>query len=480
MFNAPFYPIVYVRGYAGSQSGVENTVATPYMGFNEGSTKVRQVVTRDVQRHIFESPLIRLMKDHGYVDTFNSGSEVEGEVAARSIWIYRYYEPVSKELGSGIRPEMEDYAEGLADFIDGIRGQICGPAESTDPQVIEARKDFRVHIVAHSMGGLIARSYLQKVAPDRAGHPAVDKVFTYATPHGGIDLRFVGNVPSFLTLNNIENFNESRMREYLDITDKDTPVNDLDGEFPPDRFFCLVGTNSTDYGAAMGLSSAAVGPMSDGLVQIGNAALRGAPRAFVHRSHSGHYGIVNSEEGYQNLRRFLFGQDRIDVYLQLDEVTVPAKVNRAMQDGKKLRASYHIEVVAGVRGARWDLHRRKTTEMSARYVDWTRIRKAKEKPMHLLSAYLMRDARVNRRRRSLGFSLEVGVLVPEYVIDNRIWLDDHYEGGYLFREKVNFELTTRVDAAPRLKYGFDSTSPNTATRFVNPERSWRLGLQSSD
>jgi hypothetical protein len=50
-----------------------------------------------------------------------------------------------------------------------------------------------------------------------------------------------------------------------------------------------------------------VGPKSDGLVQIDNAYVLGASRAFVHRSHSGSYGEVNSEEGYQNLRRFLFG-----------------------------------------------------------------------------------------------------------------------------------------------------------------------------
>jgi hypothetical protein len=35
----------------------------------------------------------------------------------------------------------------------------------------------------------------------------------------------------------------------------------------------------------------------------------------VHRSHSGRYGIVNSEEGYQNLRRFLFGDLQITVEL---------------------------------------------------------------------------------------------------------------------------------------------------------------------
>jgi hypothetical protein len=38
----PFYPIVYVRGYAATMEDIENTVATPYMGFNLGSTKIRQ------------------------------------------------------------------------------------------------------------------------------------------------------------------------------------------------------------------------------------------------------------------------------------------------------------------------------------------------------------------------------------------------------------------------------------------------------
>lgn len=46
-------------------------------------------------------------------------------------------------------------------------------------------------------------------------------------------------------------------------------------------------------------------------MQIDNAYVRDAHRAFVHRSHSGRYGMVNSEEGYQNLRRFLFGDLRV-------------------------------------------------------------------------------------------------------------------------------------------------------------------------
>ena len=59
----PFYPIIYVRGYAMTESEINATVATPYMGFNLGATSIQQTWDGKIQRHIFESPLIRLMKD---------------------------------------------------------------------------------------------------------------------------------------------------------------------------------------------------------------------------------------------------------------------------------------------------------------------------------------------------------------------------------------------------------------------------------
>ena len=54
--NAPHYPIIYVRGYAATLAEVEETVATPYMVFNLGSTKIRQNYEDDIVRFIFESP----------------------------------------------------------------------------------------------------------------------------------------------------------------------------------------------------------------------------------------------------------------------------------------------------------------------------------------------------------------------------------------------------------------------------------------
>ena len=79
----------------------------------------------------------------------------------------------------------------------------------------------------------------------------------------------------------------------------DTPV------FPVQDIFCLIGTDPADYGWA---PRTAMGPQTDGLVHMDNAYVRGAQRAYVHRSHSGPFGEVNSEDGLQNLRRFLFGR----------------------------------------------------------------------------------------------------------------------------------------------------------------------------
>lgn len=468
MLKQPYYPIVYVRGYAGSETEVEDTVATPYMGFNLGSTKMRQSWTGNIERYVFESPLIRLFKDQEYKDVYEHGAEIplSEHVSAKSIWIYRYYEPVSKDLGTGKRPEIEDYANGLHNLIEQIRNQVCGKDDA-------AKESFRVYLVAHSMGGLIVRCYLQNICPTKGIEPPVDKVFTYATPHGGIDFRIIGNIPGFLTSNNMDNFNEDRMREYLKLDSKE-PVNSLGGRFDPNRFFCLVGTNSRDYTAGKGLSSFATGPMGDGLVQIKNAYVQKSPRAYVHRSHSGHYGIVNSEEGYQNLQRFLFGRVRVDGFLDVQDVSLPPKVEAARnpkgdnKKGKPIRASYHFEVITRVRKAHWDLHRRLVNENSAIFMQYDEIvdRQRKQKPIQILSAFLKKASSEARRER-LGFSIELGVLVPEYIVDGFLLMDDKYEGGYLYRDKITLLVAVGGGKPPSLHYGFDRKTPNRAPTKIS-------------
>jgi hypothetical protein len=195
-------------------------------------------------------------------------------------------------------------------------------------------------------------------------------------------------------------------------------------------------------------------------VQIKNASVEKTPRAFVHRSHSGHYGIVNSEEGYQNLRRFLFGDVRVDIRLAIDDISLPVAIEKEKAKGHRIRASYHAETAVRVRGARWDLHRRTVADSSAHFIPYKRIED--KKPVYLYTGYLLKQSRV-KRRGPLGFTMDLGIMVPEYEVDRKWRLDQHFEGGYIFRDKINFDLTTTGDSLV-LKYGFDSKTPNRASK----------------
>jgi pimeloyl-ACP methyl ester carboxylesterase len=475
--DPPFLPIIYVRGYAGTQRDVEDTVADPFMGFNLGSSKIRQRWTGKVERFYFESPFLRLMKDFHYSDTFHGDKDMPlpDQCPARSVFIYRYYDVTSSDFGTGQRLTVEDAARGLNDLVLRIR-DIYSKGASADAD------KFRVVLVGHSMGGLICRCFLQNLnVGDPAARKAVDKVFTYATPHNGIDFDLLGNLPGFLSFNDANNFNRTRMAEYLALPKGTGDVSDLNGKFDPNRFFNLVGTNDRDYEAAGTLSRRAVGPMSDGLVRIVNATTFGrtpgtvpnadrinSPRAFVYRSHSGYYGIVNSEEGYQNLNRFLFGNVRVDGQLLVNSIALPAGVEKAMSNGSKVRASYHIEAIVRVRGQLWDLSRRVTNENSAVFRSYDDLVPLAGAPPTrsptLFSLFLSSGARVDTTDPSLGFSLDLGVVVPEYEVDGKLWSKDHYEGGYLYRHKINFEATPPAAEGDWIvKYGFDVESPNDVT-----------------
>jgi hypothetical protein len=220
----PYHPIIYVRGFAATQGEIEETVADPYMGFNIGSTKSRVAWTGDVKRFYFESPLVRLMGDHKYEDVLVDGDDlIAADCAAhpvpyRCIIIYRYYDEASQDFGDGQgTPPIEHFARGLGDLILRLRQKVCdNPANRMTPD------QFRVYLVAHSMGGLVCRAFLQnaKLDPHNMSR-AVDKLFTYATPHNGIDMRIVRNVPGWLSFGDINNFNRNRMADYLAVPQGD-------------------------------------------------------------------------------------------------------------------------------------------------------------------------------------------------------------------------------------------------------------------
>lgn len=436
--SPPFYPIIYIRGYAMTQSAIEETVATPYMGFNLGSTKIRQEWDGNIIRHIFESPLIRLMKDYDYVDNYSDGSETEGEIPAKSVIIHRYYEQAVRDIGTGDgTPSIEEAAGQLSELVLQLKKQVCGDDE-------EAKRAFKVYIVAHSMGGLIARCFLQNDAIGSAeAKKMVDKVFTYGTPHNGIDIRRA-NVPRFLGLWDIRNFNRRRIAEYLALPSHHR-VDTLNGKFPESKFFCLVGTNHQDYN----LSRYAIGPMSDGLVKIENASIQKAPRVYTHHSHSGHFGMVNSEEGYENLIRFLFGDMMVKGVLHVENLPLPPTVKKAKEDGREIRASYYFESTIMVRSSRIKLSDRRIENNSAifRKFDEMFPGDAGNVRMPVLFSVFLNTKKITSGR-TMVFTIDLAIKTTDYRISGNLFTRQRIPEENIFRDKITIRATRSQSGDP--------------------------------
>lgn len=441
--HAPFFPIIYVRGFAAFRSEIDETTADPFCGFNLGSTVYRAVPERDrkPRKFIFESSVVRLASDFGYEDVYEDGYDIvdpdwiankNNKLTSKSIIIFRYYDEASRLLGSAKTPEISEFSKELSKLIIRVRNLLIA---NTDNEI--TTENFRCYLVGHSMGGLVCRGLLQN--PDNDVENArryVDKFFTYATPHNGIELGGL-NVPAWLGLLDVNNFNRDNMADYLNLKpafEKTKSVAWLPAKaFPAEKVFCMVGTNRTDYEVALGASRTFAGNGSDGLVRIENATLKGlnedgtpgvpCAKAFAYRSHSGFYGIVNSEESYQNLTRFLFGDVRVDIWVEIDEVRLPKKVQEAANNGEDINALYQIEVLASPRGKLWYLTRRIAEEDSVACFTHKEFTAAQNGIKEYLSTvFLAKFAKVNKRRPSLDYSLYLGVRVPDYEIEKNCGL----------------------------------------------------------
>jgi hypothetical protein len=345
-------------------------------------------------------------------------------------------------------------------FIEDIKTQTGAP---------------RVVLIAHSMGGLVCRSLIQKIYADRGEHARdhVDKFFTYGTPHGGIHFErgsgIIERVRDAIGANNSDDFGRRRMYEYLTPrarTLAEPPETFREDEIPADAFdvervFCIVGTNAKDYDAVHGLSRALVGPQSDGLVQIQSAAVHGAHRAFIHRSHSGRYGMVNSDEGYQNLQRFLFGDVRVKMVLcefELD-FTPPSS-------DPDTEVTYQFELQVAIKGLPIVMHERRIEQYSPVSVNREEFARQAASGLPLFTNFLMPGPRDNG---TVTYMLRVAVF------------KQHYRRGiFLFRDHIerlpvwSDYLVVEAKPSPSGDGPFYEARYSWASRTITPDTELQL------
>lgn len=403
-FEPPYYPIVYVRGYAMRREDIEETFYDSYYGFATSAVYKKQSQASDgyLVPDLFEGQLIRFMKSrfdsgddkpYGYSDAINTDSRhYENSNPSRSIWISRFYDV------DFIQDKVRSIEKHAQELMDLIINKIPHQLISLGMDLAEVKNNYKVILIAHSMGGLVCRTLIQNSLPNFIAEPGqmtpilpvdtirnpeqlIHKLVTIGTPHKGIDM---GNIPDVLenavvaAINPYDSniFKPRRMREYLKLdrlyaqdeehegTGFKYDIHSLgESTFPIHKCLCIIGS---DYGHYSGVKYA-TGSFSDGLVKQDRAYVVSGPRpinhevpykeentafyANVHRAHSGYHGIVNSYETFENIQRFLFGDMRVRI--SLDNVSIHTKE----MDGHDY--FYDFEFALTIRGTGVYLHQRK-------------------------------------------------------------------------------------------------------------------------
>ncbi|MFE7839687.1 lipase family alpha/beta hydrolase [Streptomyces sp. NPDC057474] len=321
-------PLILIRGFGGPD--VQDEQRDAYQGFNNGTVYPK----RRGENYIYEGFVLRALKSgqHPYRDATNvvgyyaeeqsgptehdgwpehllSGTmivdvpmaeEVLRQGAAGTLWIYRYYDLLPRTI--------HRYGEGLVRLIEIIRHGMRG-------------EEFTgVDIVAHSMGGLVARAALSQLG-DKS-EELIHRIVTLGTPHRGIAFQYM---PDQL----VKSLPGSVADEIAAFDPDRTDIRAI--PFPTRRILTVVGTDHRSYSSKFASLGNRVATLiddgtlsynrSDGLVKQASAQIPGAPRAFVHKCHGGRDSLVTSREAYEIAMRFLHGTHFVRLRLDKAEVT---------------------------------------------------------------------------------------------------------------------------------------------------------------
>ncbi|NEN98913.1 MAG: hypothetical protein F6K50_26435 [Moorea sp. SIO3I7] len=222
----------------------------------------------------------------------------------RSIWVFRYYDLKERKF--------ETYGNALVRLIYLIR-ELTANQAGVKP---------KVNIIAHSMGGLIAREAVQVIYPSLGlkAEDYINKIITLGTPHQGITfqiledwLGFGGELGAQEELERFNLKNQSKLNNPYSF-------QNFEKHFPLERLLTIVGTNYKSYNLRQAsFLNRVFSPRyefgsnynrSDGLVKQFSAQIPGAPRTFIHKSHGGFDSVITSREAFEVATRFFFGDVR--------------------------------------------------------------------------------------------------------------------------------------------------------------------------
>jgi hypothetical protein len=167
-------------------------------------------------------------------------------------------------------------------------------------------------------------------------------------------------------------------------------------------------------------------------VQIDSASVLGAHRAYIHRSHSGRYGMVNSEEGYQNIQRFLFGDVKIQT--ELCDLVLNFDDDKPDPDASP---TYLFEIQISIRGLPILMHERTLAHYCAYPVNKEQYAKMpKEGGLPLFTTFLMSKRNQNG---TIRYMVRMAVY-KQWYSKGFLLLRDHLERLPLWSDYLVVEL----------------------------------------
>ena len=463
-FEPPYYPIVYVRGYAEEQEDKLATAVDPYYGFATLTEYNKQlnVGHGHVLSHIYKSPLWTLVsnscEDNSTVLGYQEGEKIpadhdESINPSKSIWLSRVCALDSKSYKQ--RSMKKDALELLNLLVYEIPKKLVALGMNEDT----VRNDYKVILIAHGIAGLVCRTMMQNLLPDfklkkddevpilaleKITDPEklIHKFVTIGTPHKGHDM---GTQDSHVTYSvykpinpyNANGFASERMREYLKLTDLKFDTHSLgNSTFPLKRCLCIIGSDHTRYH-----SNKDAPAFSDGVVKQDHAYLVGAERpadnaaydeknvafyANIHRAQTGVCGMVPSVESWAHIQRFLFGDLRVRI--ALDNLAIHTKQT------EEYDYFYDFEFAYTVKGCGVYLHRRQLDPCE----NPIRLGRSEvgAKELFLHNAFL--DSKRTYAKTGSHFMMKIAV--QEYRADKSLHYDAQYPSRTIYSENLEVRI----------------------------------------